>query len=359
MFICLNDLSLMSKINPEIYICCDFNVDTKTCDSSNYISLYYNNMVSYSSGFENENRNYVSFLKYDNQMIRKNSAISIEHNKKLDVKFVFPIESLDNFFDNDENMNNLVSLDFSNFDSSKITSVENLFTNFKSLKYIDLSNFGESLTSMKGLFKDLNLLESITLRNIKSSKVTSIESMFENCVALESIDLSEIDTTSLTNMNNLFSGCSNLKVIDFTNLNLENIGSFSNIFNGLSNFEQIILTKTKLSDELFSEIKNKLSDKYYYLVCSLTEIIQNGDYKCCNSLEENNCFHCINNKIIFYDKISSLSSKSQILCENIDISKYYAKTEGIKTYYEKCEKAIANCEECSDEGHCTKCKSNY
>ena len=53
---------------------------------------------------------------------------------------------------------------------------------------------------MKGLFKDLNSLESIKLNNIKTSKVTSIESMFENCASLTSIDLTDLDTTPLINM---------------------------------------------------------------------------------------------------------------------------------------------------------------
>ena len=61
---------------------------------------------------------------------------------------------------------------------------------------------------------------------------------------------------------------------------MENIGSCSNIFNGLTNFEYIILTNTILSDGLFSQIKNNLNDKYYYIDCSLSELIQNGNYKC-------------------------------------------------------------------------------
>ena len=71
---------------------------------------------------------------------------------------------------------------------------------------------------------------------------------------------------------------------------MENIGSCSNILNGLTNFEYIILTNTILSDGLFSQIKNNLNDKYYYIDCSLSELIQNGNYKCCNSLDETNCF---------------------------------------------------------------------
>ena len=92
-------------------------------------------------------------------------------------------------------------------------------------------------------------------------------------------------------MKSLFSGCSSLKVIDFNNLNLENINLCSGMFNGLTDFEYIILTNTKLSDELFSQISNNLNDKYFfYIDCSLSEIIQNGNYKCCDSSGETNCF---------------------------------------------------------------------
>ena len=195
---------------------------------------------------------------------------------------------------------------------------------------------------------------------MKTSKVTSIESMFENCASLTSIDLSELDTTSLINMKKLFSGCSALKVIDFSNLNLENINSVSDMFNGLAtNFEYIILTNAQLSDQLFSEIKAKISNKYYYLKCSITEIIQNGDYKCCDSNWEVNCFQCLDSKIIFYDKISFLSSKEQIFCGNIDLTKYYLKEEGTKKYYTKCENAMTYCDECSSEDNCSKCQTNY
>ena len=361
MYLCLNDAKIMSQIDKNITICCEFDKNTQTCDSSNYFSLYYTNNVLYASGFENDNRKEIAFLKYGNQMKRAFESISIESNKNLDVKFAYPIDSLNNFFYNDVNKNTLVSLDFSKFDSSKITSVENVFNGLTSLKYIDLSGFGSHfLKSMKGLFKDLKSLESINLSNMKISKVTSIESMFENCVLLTSIDLSHLDTTSLIKIDKLFCGCSALKVIDFSNLNLENVNSASNIFYGLpTNFEYINLTNAKLSDALFSEIKSEINDKYYYLDCYTTEIIQNGDYKCCNTNGERNCFQCSDNKIIFYDKISFLSSKEQISCGNIDITKFYLKEEGTKKYYRKCENAMTYCDECSSADHCTKIKTNY
>ena len=74
---------------------------------------------------------------------------------------------------------------------------------------------------------------------------------------------------------------------------------------------------------------------------------------------EKECFQCSDNKIIFYDKISFLSSKEQISCGNIDITKFYLKEEGTKKYYRKCENAMTYCDECSSSDHCTKCKTNY
>ena len=132
----------------------------------------------------------------------------------METKFVFPLENIDNFFRSDENKNKLVSLDFSNFDSSKITSVQNCFTGLTSLKYVDLSNFGSSkitpvqnlftgltslkyvdlsnfvssLTSIAGLFKGLSSLKSVKLPNFPNSKITSMESMFEDCTSLESFE---------------------------------------------------------------------------------------------------------------------------------------------------------------------------
>jgi surface protein len=98
MFLCLNDVSLIPKIDSDITICCNFDVETETCDSSNYISLYYSNTASYSSGFANNNRNYISFLKYNNQIKKKLSPITVDPNEKLEVKFAFPLENIDNFF---------------------------------------------------------------------------------------------------------------------------------------------------------------------------------------------------------------------------------------------------------------------
>ena len=50
---------------------------------------------------------------------------------------------------------------------------------------------------------------------------------------------------------------------------------------------------------------------------------------------------------------------NNLICEDIDTNKYYPVTEDSKTYYKKCEDKITNCDECSSENYCTKCKDNF
>ena len=92
--------------------------------------------------------------------------------------------------------------------------------NLKSyVTYIDLSNFDSSnITDMSNMFLDCASLRRIKLTNkFNTSKVINMESMFRGCKNLTSLDLSNFDTTNVTNMNNMFYGCYSLKKIIFSN----------------------------------------------------------------------------------------------------------------------------------------------
>ena len=67
----------------SITICCKFDINTETCDSSNYFSLSYGIAFSYDSGFKNDNKKTVAFLKYNDQMKRLSETISVNVNEKL------------------------------------------------------------------------------------------------------------------------------------------------------------------------------------------------------------------------------------------------------------------------------------
>ena len=63
------------------------------------------------------------------------------------------------------------------------------------------------------MFKDCNSLVTLNLSNFDTSKVTTMYQMFYRCENLISLDLSNFDTSKVTNMFNMFEYCSSLKSI--------------------------------------------------------------------------------------------------------------------------------------------------
>ncbi len=113
--------------------------------------------------------------------------------------------------------NGLRILDVSNFDTSKVTTMENMFFECKLLSEIDVSNFNTSnVTNMAGMFCDCENVTKIDVSNFDTSKVTDMDCMFIRCKKLPEIDVTNFDTSKLTNMNAMFSGCDSLQYIDLS-----------------------------------------------------------------------------------------------------------------------------------------------
>jgi surface protein len=73
----------------------------------------------------------------------------------------------------------LVSLDLSNFNTSNVTSMSNMFTYNSKLKSINLSNFNTSnVTDTEYLFNSCERLTSLDLSNFDLGKVKNIKRMF-------------------------------------------------------------------------------------------------------------------------------------------------------------------------------------
>ena len=99
--------------------------------------------------------------------------------------------------------------------------------------------------------------------------------------------------------------------------------------------------------------KNLYYEHFYYqnVEGKLSSCSKIQDCNKCLSATE--CIECINGKYLV--KVSD----SQYSCQSIDTNKYYPTNDGTKTYYQKCEDAITNCDECSANNYCTKCKMNF
>ena len=106
----------------------------------------------------------------------------------------------------------------------EIVSCKRMLNDLSNIIEIDLSNFDTSkVKDMSYMFNNCKFLEKITFGKIKTSKVENMEGLFHNCEKLISIDLSNFDTSSVTNMGSMFRQCRSLKSINTSRFNTSKV----------------------------------------------------------------------------------------------------------------------------------------
>ena len=125
------------------------------------------------------------------------------------------------------NVSNNITIKF----EDDIDSCENMFFALNNIIEIDLSNFDASkVVNMSSMFKNCTKLERIHFGKINTSSVKDMSSLFENCLKLTNIDLFNFDTSSVTTMNRMFSHCDSIILIDASSFNTSNVEDMGDIF---------------------------------------------------------------------------------------------------------------------------------
>ena len=254
----------------------------------NYIIIYFNKEVNYSQ-FKHSERSNVSKIMLNNEEKNLEGQLTIPLGSGLEVYFSGIINSFGCFFysDVDSNVQYIISVDFSNFNSSNLQDTTRLFYYCSSLKSIDFSNSDFSkLTQINGMFQGLKSLESVTfpenLPNLKYARNT-----FNGCSSLKSIDFSNCNLTSLTYINEMFSSCISLESVSFPD-SLTNVEDMHGIFSGCSSLKSIDLSniglsKTKLMYNMFDSC-SKLESVIFPKSGSQSLINIGEIFKGCSSL---------------------------------------------------------------------------
>ena len=103
-------------------------------------------------------------------------------------------------------LKDIKDLDLSNFNTSSVTDMSEMFCDLENLAFFDLSNFDTSnVTNMSYMLAGMNSLTFLDLSNFNTSKVTDMSGMFDALSSLTSLDLSNFDTSKVTNMRYMFS----------------------------------------------------------------------------------------------------------------------------------------------------------
>ena len=125
--------------------------------------------------------------------------------------------------------------------TSKVTTMANMFEKCSSLKSLDLnlSNFiTSSVTSMAYMFSGCTNLASLSISNFNTANVTNMAYMFNACSALTSLNISKFNTAKVTNMAYMFNGCSALTNLS-SGLYTQNVTNMAYMFNKCSKLASI------------------------------------------------------------------------------------------------------------------------
>ena len=174
------------------------------------------------------------------------------------------------------NMTKLQSIDFSNFNTSNVTTVLSMFSGCSGLTSLDLSSFRTSQVQiMEGMFSGCSSLTSLDLSSFDTSEVITMVNMFRYCSALKSISFAkDIDTSKVTNMSNMFSGCYGLTNLNLSNFDTSSVTSMYSMFSGCSS-----LTRLDFSNFNTSNVTNM---SYMFSNCGYLYSVDFSDFDTSN-----------------------------------------------------------------------------
>ena len=175
-------------------------------------------------------------------------------------------------------MSSLTSLNLSSFDTSNVTNMISMFHSMSNLTSLNLSSFNTSqVTDMQYMFFGMRNLTTLNLSSFDTSKVTNMSGMFGNMSSLTTLDLSNFNTSKVTNMSNMFSGMRDLTTLDLSNFNTSKVTNMSNMFSDMRDLTTLDLSSfdtsqvTSMQTMFYLKDKDILNDK-------LEKIYVNNDF---------------------------------------------------------------------------------
>ena len=182
----------------------------------------------------NKKSNEMFFSKSDEQKIKNILEIDLSNFDTSEVT------DMHNMF---YGMSNLTTLNVSNFDTSKVTDMSLMFHGMRDLSALNLSSFNTlQVTDMHNMFYGMSNLTTLNVSNFDTSKVTNMGLMFYGMSNLTTLDLSNFDTTKVTNMGNMFSSMTNLTSLNLSSFNTSKVTDMGFMFYGIPNLTSLDLS---------------------------------------------------------------------------------------------------------------------
>lgn len=151
-------------------------------------------------------------------------------------------------------------IDLTPFDSSKVTSTYDMFSNLYGTKEIDFSKFNTSNVTNMGRMFYKNFTPKLNLSNFDTRNVIYMNAMFMEAWGIEELNLSSFDTSNVWFMGNMFKNTHKLKNLDVHHFNTQKVKHMQYMFYGsgatsldLSHFDT---SKVEDMSKMFAEMAN-------------------------------------------------------------------------------------------------------
>ncbi len=157
----------------------------------------------------------------------------------------------------------LTNLDLSSFDTRRVTTMQHTFGYCKNLVSLDVSKFDtSSVRTMYAMFNNCSSLPNLDLSSFNTENVTGMDLMFRGCGRLTNLDLSNFNTIKVTNMEQMFEGCTSLERLNIRNWKFNNAVKTSEMFDKIKNDIVITVSSKEVKDKLMS-LYNKFTDSNF------------------------------------------------------------------------------------------------
>ena len=172
---------------------------------------------------------YYNFFQWNNNVI----SVNFTSHFKLG-----SIVSFGRIFDS---CHSLLSVDFSNLNTSQITDMAYMFYECENLIYVNFRNIDTSnVESMYGMFMFCYSLENVNLGNLNAENARFLSYMFFSCKSLKSVILPYAKKgNKIENMDGMFESCEKLISLNFVNLDISNVKNMETMFRDCYSFEYI------------------------------------------------------------------------------------------------------------------------
>ena len=150
------------------------------------------------------------------------------------------VENMERMFDDLEYIRDL---DLSGWNVKKVNNVQGIFSRLNKVQSLNLSGWQmDSVTNMRYMFSGLANLTSLNLSGFTTKNVIDMSYMFAGTKKLTDLDLSSFDTSKVTDMRGMFSGMSSLPTINLSNFDTSQVTNMSTMFKEMGSLSSINLS---------------------------------------------------------------------------------------------------------------------